>query len=679
MNNRVLSLYLLLSFSLSHAGDATLLGQLGKWAIQTAAGIGVGLATQASKYGSGNYNPDNGSFRMPSDAYNSPANGNRGLEGGYSFDFDVNYDPTSPTNALEAQKESIRRQNADIVRHETPPVKKTAPRVIPREEGLNSCIDGFKKEVKRHEKCFDEQKALGKDKAADTQKAVIARYLEKINGWEDELAKETKKEVMHSLSTVLTAHTQTTGVTYSTEPMTPVVTKRAPPSKEAMAEAERRSEQAFEEFNRPSKVKFNGREYEDTYWGRNQLARDTINDTKQLASDMKEVYTWIFGETKQEPKEVTPIDEHNYVVTVTQKRGGKIDPKLLEGFSDEGLVMVENSLRETLKTMESENQTPYLGGTFSFLNGGIRHRLEVTHVDVRSELVRRKSESDKEKRKSLKDLRVKHEKERIYTKVNANDWTLFCSGVEKKYLESCSDETLAQVNKEANETFTHVYEEDEKNIIGRVMHTVVGPAPFAQSYMHLTNDTYKEIKRREADPDRQKKKLVHSGNRGGGSGSGKGPDDKRNRKKCLEAARGAKDLADDIIEEARRQELTGDAMPALDDAQGLNHIYPDGGKDGHDDFSIKSYNELQDLVSNPENLELTDIHGSRWYRKPLPGGGEKWARAHGGKVKSGGTGKQPSIPHPNYGLIKPGSRQHQDYMRKLNEGVITEFKRGTKL
>lgn len=98
-------------------------------------------------------------------------------------------------------------------------------------------------------------------------------------------------------------------------------------------------------------------------------------------------------------------------------------------------------------------------------------------------------------------------------------------------------------------------------------------------------------------------------------------------------------------------------MPPLDDAQGLNHIYPTGGKDGHDQFSMKSYTEMKELVSKPDNFVLRDKHGSEWFSK-MTSEGEKWARAHGGKVKSGGTGKKPSIPHPNYGLIKEGSKEY---------------------
>jgi hypothetical protein len=90
-------------------------------------------------------------------------------------------------------------------------------------------------------------------------------------------------------------------------------------------------------------------------------------------------------------------------------------------------------------------------------------------------------------------------------------------------------------------------------------------------------------------------------------------------------------------------------MPDPDDAQGINHIFLN--KRGHLPKSPENYRLLDGLVKNASNHIGSDQYGSQWFAKILENGKQLWARAHGGKVRSGGLNEIPKLYSPETGLL----------------------------
>jgi hypothetical protein len=86
-------------------------------------------------------------------------------------------------------------------------------------------------------------------------------------------------------------------------------------------------------------------------------------------------------------------------------------------------------------------------------------------------------------------------------------------------------------------------------------------------------------------------KTPHIPNMGGSNNPNpKKPDD--DKKKIPEAIQEAGKLVKEIEEEARKNGWTNPDMPALDDAQQINHIFPKN-KPDHDPFSLEAYQECR--------------------------------------------------------------------------------------
>lgn len=144
--------------------------------------------------------------------------------------------------------------------------------------------------------------------------------------------------------------------------------------------------------------------------------------------------------------------------------------------------------------------------------------------------------------------------------------------------------------------------------------------------------------------------------------------DNEKNKDTVDAIKGAQQLTDEIEKEARKRGWENPGMPSKDDKATLNHIFPKE-KNGHDTYSDVAYKEMQELVKDPNNFVGKDKNGSQWFSKKLPDGREKWARAYGAKVRSGGTNDQLSIWHEEFGLMKPGSDTYLKYLRWLDENM----------
>lgn len=151
----------------------------------------------------------------------------------------------------------------------------------------------------------------------------------------------------------------------------------------------------------------------------------------------------------------------------------------------------------------------------------------------------------------------------------------------------------------------------------------------------------------------------------GGGGPKKDDDEEDSERKTVDAIKGAKKLADQLAEDARKRGWEDPDMPAKDDKQALNHIF--SGKDGHDPYSDVRYDEMQRLVEDPANFLGKDKDGVQWFAKNRSDGKQEWAYAYGNKVKSGGTNGVPLPFDSEFGLLKPGTPKHKQYLKRLDK------------
>lgn len=151
---------------------------------------------------------------------------------------------------------------------------------------------------------------------------------------------------------------------------------------------------------------------------------------------------------------------------------------------------------------------------------------------------------------------------------------------------------------------------------------------------------------------------------------GDGPKKDDEKEDVLSAIKGAKELADEIAEDAKKRGWENPDMPSKDDPQQLNHIFPKD-KGGHDPYSDAHYAELQELVRDPSSFLGKDKHGNQWFSKIKENGEQKWAKAFGKKVNSGGTNPSPVPYDPELGLLKPGSPTYREFIkRNLKNNII---------
>lgn len=176
----------------------------------------------------------------------------------------------------------------------------------------------------------------------------------------------------------------------------------------------------------------------------------------------------------------------------------------------------------------------------------------------------------------------------------------------------------------------------------------------------------KEQKQKDAKAISNAQAQLTGMTRGGGDGPRK--DDEK--EDVLSTLKGSKKLVDEIAEDAKKRCWENPDMPSKDDTQQLNHIFPKD-KSGHDPYSDAHYAELQELVRDPSNFLGKDKHGNQWFNKIKENGEQKWAKAFGKQVKSGGTNSSPVPYDPELGLLKPGSPTYREFVkRNLKNNIV---------
>jgi hypothetical protein len=81
---------------------------------------------------------------------------------------------------------------------------------------------------------------------------------------------------------------------------------------------------------------------------------------------------------------------------------------------------------------------------------------------------------------------------------------------------------------------------------------------------------------------------------------------------------------------------------------------------------------MQELVRDPKSFLGKDKHGNQWFSKILQDGKEKWAKAYGNKVKSGGTSKKPGFYDSELGLIKENSPAYKEFLKRERLKITKE-------